>query len=163
MQTAMFGAANPSRHIPGATDEQIVRAALTIMEERMRYGREVLASPDALRTFLRLRMAHLEHEVFGCAFLNSQLRLIEYTELFRGTLTEANVYPREVVKEALRHNAASVVLAHNHPSGITEPSAADRMLTATLADALRLVDVRVLDHMIVGGTSILSFVERGIL
>ena len=107
--------------------------------------------------------ASFEHEVFAALFLDSQHRLIEYVELFRGTIDQASVYPREVVKEALRLNAAAVVFSHNHPSGSPEPSQADRVLTQRLKEALALVDVRTLDHIVVGGAVTTSFAECGLL
>ncbi len=127
--------------------------------------RDVLASPAAVRTYLRLLMARLEHEVFVVLFLDSQNRVIASEEMFRGTLTQTSVYPREVVKRALELNAAAVILAHNHPSGSVEPSRADEALTQTLRASLALVDARVLDHFIVAGNgnAILSMAERGLL
>lgn len=124
----------------------------------------VFSTPGAVRDYLRLHLAGLAHEVFFAIWLDAQNRLIAAEELFRGTLTQTSVYPREVVKKALWHNAAAVVLAHNHPSGVAEPSAADEFLTRELRQALALVDVRVLDHFIVAGQSPpLSFAERGLL
>lgn len=123
----------------------------------------ILTSPESVRDYLRLFFAGREHESFVVLFLDAQNRLIECKELFRGTLTQTSVYPREIVKEALRQNAAAVIFSHNHPSGVSEPSRADEMLTSTLKQALSLVDVKVLDHMIVAGGSILSFAEKGIL
>ncbi|WP_313953777.1 RadC family protein [Accumulibacter sp.] len=121
-------------------------------------------SPGGVRDYLRLHLAGLEHEVFLALWLDAQHRLIAAEELFRGTLTQTSVYPREVVKHALRHNAAAVVLAHNHPSGVAEPSRADELLTSELKQVLALVEVRVLDHFIVAGQSQpLSFAERGLL
>jgi DNA repair protein RadC len=126
--------------------------------------REVLSSPQAVRDYLRLKLAGLPHEVFLAMWLDAQNRLISTEELFRGTLTQTSVYPREVVKRALHHNAAAVILAHNHPSGVAEPSSADAALTRALKEALALVDVRLLDHFIVAGTtSPLSLAERGIV
>ena len=122
------------------------------------------ASPSAVRDYLRLNLSGLKHEVFFALWMDAQNRLIASEELFRGTLTQTSVYPREVVKKALWHNAAAVVLAHNHPSGLAEPSSADEFLTRELKQALALVDVRVLDHFIVAGQSQpLSFAERGLL
>jgi len=123
----------------------------------------LLNSPSTVRDYLRLRLGHLPHEVFLALFLDAQNRLIAAEELFRGTLTQTSVYPREVVKRALAFNAAAVVFAHNHPSGVSEPSRADEMLTRTLKDALQLVDVRVLDHLIVGHSGTMSFAERGLV
>lgn len=127
--------------------------------------RDVLASPAAVRTYLRLMLARLEHEVFVVLFLDAQNRVIASEEMFRGTLTQTSVYPREVVKRTLELNAAAVILAHNHPSGLAEPSRADEALTQTLRASLALIDARVLDHFIVAGNgnSILSFAERGLL
>lgn len=123
----------------------------------------VLSSPAAVRDCLRLHFAGRECESFVALFLDSQHRLIAVDELFRGTLTQTSVYPREVVKAALRENAAAVIFAHNHPSGVAEPSKSDEVLTNALKQALALVDVRVLDHFIVAGASVLSFAERGLL
>jgi DNA repair protein RadC len=127
--------------------------------------RDVLVSPAAVRTYLRLMMAGLEYEVFVVLFLDVQNRVIASEEMFRGTLTQTSVYPREVVKRALTLNAAAVILAHNHPSGNVEPSRADEALTQTLRASLALIDARVLDHFIVAGNgnSILSMAERGLL
>ena len=130
--------------------------------ERLKQG-SALNSPSAVRDYLRLRLQALPHEVFVTIFLDAQNRVIDVEELFRGTLTQTSVYPREVVKRALYHNAGAVILAHNHPSGVAEPSHADETLTQTLKQALALVDVRVLDHFIVAGTAVLSFAERGLL
>ncbi len=125
---------------------------------------DAFTTPAAVRDYLRLHLAGLAHEVFFALWLDAQNRLIAAEELFRGTLTQTSVYPREVVKQALAHNAAAVVLAHNHPSGLAEPSAADELLTRELKQALALVDVRVLDHFIVAGQAQpLSFAERGLL
>lgn len=123
----------------------------------------VLNSPAAVRDCLRLHFAGREHESFVAMFLDAQHRLIETHELFRGTLTQTSVYPREVVKEALRVNAAAVIFSHNHPSGVAEPSQADQQLTTALKQALALVDVRVLDHFIVAGSGVISFAEKGLL
>lgn len=124
---------------------------------------DMLSSPQAVRDYLRLTLARLPHEVFVAVFLTAQNRVIVVEELFRGTLTQTSVYPREIVKRALAHNAASVILAHNHPSGEPMPSHADRTLTQTLASALALVDVRVLDHFIVAPGASLSFAEQGLM
>lgn len=126
-------------------------------------GRDVLASPDAVRDYLKLSLASLPYEVFMALFLDSQNRLLAACELFRGTLSQTSVYPREVVKSALAHNAASVILAHNHPSGVAEPSRADELLTSSLKQALALVDIRTLDHLIVAGPRVVSFAERGLI
>jgi DNA repair protein RadC len=123
----------------------------------------ILTTPDCVRDYLRLFFAGQEHESFVVLFLDAQNRLIAINELFRGTLTQTSVYPREVVKEALRQNAAAVIFSHNHPSGIADPSRADQTLTTSLKQALALIDVRVLDHFIVAGAATLSFAERGLL
>jgi DNA repair protein RadC len=123
----------------------------------------LLNSPDKVRQYLRLWLAHRPHEVFVALYLDAQNRLLTAEELFRGTLTQTSVYPREVVKHALKHNAAGLILAHNHPSGVAEPSRADELLTASLKQALSLVDVRVLDHLIVAGSATVSFAERGLV
>lgn len=123
----------------------------------------VMSSPQVLRDWLRLHCAGLQHEVFLVLYLDAHHRLIEAEELFRGTLTQTSVYPREVVKGALARNAAALALAHNHPSGEAEPSRADELLTQTLKSALSLVDVRIIDHFIVAGDKIVSFAELGLI
>ncbi len=138
---------------------EMARRALT---EQMREA-DALNSPTAVRNYLRLALAGKAHEVFCGVFLDSQNRVLAVEELFRGTLAQASVYPREVVKRALAHNAAGLILAHNHPSGVAEPSRADENLTASLKTALALVDVRVLDHFIIGHDALTSFAERGLL
>lgn len=122
-----------------------------------------LTSPGAVRDYLRLAIAEREHEVFVCLWLDAQHRVLRFEELFRGTLTQTSVYPREIVKAGLRANAAAVIFAHNHPSGAAQPSQADELLTRNLKDALALVDVKVLDHFVVAGNQALSFAERGLL
>jgi DNA repair protein RadC len=126
-------------------------------------AREVFGSPGAVKQYLQLHLSNKPHEVFAVLFLDAQNRLIEIEELFRGTLTQTSVYPREVVQRALHHQSAAVVLAHNHPSGTVQPSRADEALTQTLKAALALVDVRVLDHVIVAQGDALSMAERGLL
>ncbi|MDO9150545.1 MAG: DNA repair protein RadC [Methylotenera sp.] len=125
--------------------------------------RDVFQSPQQVRDYLVLKLGALTREVFMVLFLDAQNRLTAAEELFSGTLTQTSVYPREVVKRAIYHNAASVIFAHNHPSGTTQQSAADEQLTQQLKQALALVDVRVLDHFIVAGNQTLSFAERGLL
>src|SRR5437762_12846824 len=144
------------------TQDQTIKRALKILDARMRSA-PVLSSPEAVRDYLRLLLHDRGHEVFVCVFLDAQHRVIACDELFRGTLTQTSVYPREVVKAALAHNAAAVILAHNHPSGVAEPSIQDQALTRTLAEALALVDIKVLDHFIVAPGASLSFAERGLL
>lgn len=128
------------------------------------HQQDILNAPQAVKDWLRLRLGKLPHEVFGVLWLDSQNRLIEYDELFRGTLTQTSVYPREVVKQALLRNAAAAILVHNHPSGITESSKADELLTSSLKAALSMVDVKLVDHFIVAGNATpLSFAEKGLL
>ncbi len=125
--------------------------------------RDVLTSPEATRAYLKSRLRVYPHEVFACLFLDNRHRVIEYKELFRGTIDGASVHPREVVREAMRWNAAAVIFAHNHPSGVSEPSNSDLLITQQLKDALALVDVRVLDHIVIGDGGGTSFAERGLL
>ncbi|MBL4647623.1 MAG: DNA repair protein RadC [Gammaproteobacteria bacterium] len=124
---------------------------------------DVLSNPCDTYHFLNQRLAHREQEIFACLFLTVKNQVIQYEELFHGTLNHSIVYPRELVKRALKHNAASVIFAHNHPSGDTQPSQADIHLTNTLKVALETIDVKVLDHLIVGGKQVLSFVQQGLL
>lgn len=124
---------------------------------------ETMDSPAAVKSFLSLKMGSYDREVFSAVFLDAQTRVIEYRELFFGTLTQTSVYPREVARTALQLNAAALIVAHNHPSGAAEPSRADEYLTQTLKTSLALIDVRLLDHMVVGGGSVVSFAERGLL
>lgn len=145
-----------------ALQADVLTAAQRILRDRIP-DTEVLSTPGAVKDYLKARLAALDHEVFVMMILDVSNRLVRYVELFRGTLTQTKVYPREVVKEALRFNAASVILAHNHPSGSLTPSRADEMLTETLKNALALVDVRVMDHIIVAGDETLSFAEQGLL
>ncbi len=132
------------------------------LNEQMRL-KDILSSPQQVRDYLCLRLGGLTREVFVVLFLDAQNRIVCTEEMFSGTLTQTSVYPREVVKRALHHNAASVIFAHNHPSGLAQQSQADELLTQQLKQALALVDVRVLDHFIVAGNATLSFVERGLL
>lgn len=145
------------------TDDAVIDAALQVLRLKLTRQDAVLSSPAAVRDYLCLNLAQLEHEVFWCIFLDAQHRVISSREMFRGTLTQTSVYPREVVKAALQVNGAAVILAHNHPSGVAEPSHADETLTRSLKSALALVDIQVLDHFIVAGTRTMSFAERGLL
>lgn len=145
-----------------AARASIINRALELLACEARQT-DVLDSPNVVRDYLRLKLAERRHEVFAVVFLDVRHRVIEFVELFRGTLTQTSVYPREVVIEALQRNAAAVILAHNHPSGSPEPSGADEALTRTLKQALALVDVRVLDHFIVTDHTVLSFAERGLI
>lgn len=141
---------------------RLVSRALKLLESEMRQA-DVLSSPDAVRDYLRLLLGDRPHEVFAVVYLDAQHRVIKTLELFRGTLTQTSVYPREVVIEALALGAAAVIFTHNHPSGCCEPSRADEHLTQTLKTALSVVEVRVLDHFIVTRDTVLSFAERGLL
>ena len=145
-----------------ANADEVLQAARRVLTAQMR-DCDALTSPQVVRDFLRVQLGALEHEVFAAIHLDAQNRVIEYVEMFRGTVSQTSVYPREVVKDALARNSAALLLVHNHPSGVAEPSRADEMLTQTLKSALALVDVRVLDHLIVAGSAILSFAERGLL
>ncbi len=141
-------------------------AALEMSSRYLRYGLErgeAMTDPTVTRRFLLYKLRHYPREVFACLFLDNQHRLISYEELFFGTIDGASVHPREVVRRALELNAAAVVFAHNHPSGIAEPSQADRRITTRLQAALDLIDIRVLDHMVIGDTEVVSFAERGLL
>ncbi len=142
--------------------ENVLSAAREILATRMQHG-DALTSPGAVRDYLRVLLHDREHELFVVVMLNAQHRVLCSAELFRGTLTQTSVYPREIVKAALRANAAAVIFAHNHPSGVAEPSQADELLTRQLKEALALVDVKVLDHFIIAGTAALSFAERGLI
>jgi DNA repair protein RadC len=142
--------------------QAVMEMARRALKEKITNG-SALNSPSAVREYLRLKLQALPHEVFVALFLDAQNRVIEVEELFRGTLTQTSVYPREVVKRALHHNAGAVIFAHNHPSGIAEPSHADETLTQALKQALALVDVRVLDHFIVAGSGVVAFAERGLI
>lgn len=144
--------------------DEIIHQALEILERRLRRPGEALSSPRAVRDYLRLRLAEMEREAFIVLFLDVHNRLLECAAMFFGTLTQTSVHPREVVKLAMAHNAAGVILAHNHPSGVAEQSRADEILTQAIKSALNLVDVRVCDHFIVAGAAEpLSFAEKGLL
>ena len=155
---AIKGLGPAKRAEVAAVIELARRALLQELAER-----PVLDAPARVKDYLRLQLGARGHEVFAVMFLDAQARLLKLEEMFRGTLTQTSVYPREVVKRALELQAASVILAHNHPSGAAEPSKADEYLTQTLAAALKLVDVRVLDHFVVGADEVVSFAERGLL
>jgi DNA repair protein RadC len=145
-----------------ARTTDVLDRAEALLAQRYRVGSPVLTSPALTREFLRLHLGGCEHEIFGMLHLDGRHRLIAVEDLFRGTINNASVHPREVVKAALGKNAAAVVLYHNHPSGLTEPSAADELITRRLKEALALIDVRVLDHLIVA-ESVFSFAEAGLL
>ena len=145
-----------------ANANEVLQAAQRVLAGRM-HGCEAMTSPQVVRDYLRVKLGTLEHEVFAVIHLDAQNRVTDYVEMFRGTVSQTSVYPREVVKEALARNSAALLLVHNHPSGAAEASRADELLTQTLKSALALVDVRVLDHLIVAGNTISSFAERGLL
>jgi DNA repair protein RadC len=145
-----------------AQAEEVLHAAQALLQSRIR-NTSMLSSPQAVREFLRVRLGGLEHEVFAVIHLDAQHRVIEYVEMFRGTVTQTSVYPREVLKEAIALNSCGVILVHNHPSGHAAPSRADEALTQSLKSVLALVDVRVHDHLIVGAEEIRSMSEMGLL
>ncbi|WP_201098718.1 RadC family protein [Thiocystis minor] len=146
-----------------ATDQALIAQAIHCLERHYLVKQNVLTSPEATRDYLKLRLAGLAYEVFSVLFLDNRHRVIVYEELFRGTLDGASVHPREVVRRVIETNAAAVIFAHNHPSGVAEPSQSDLRLTQRLTDALALLDVRVLDHIIIGDSAGVSFAERGLL
>ena len=145
------------------TEDNIIDKALSILKERIRVPGVSISSPDDTISYLTLKLAECEHEKFCAMFLDNRHRLIAFKEMFNGTIDGASVHPREVVKLALQFNAAAVVFSHNHPSGDPEPSRADKQLTRRLTDALALIDIRVLDHVIIGGIQSVSFAGRGLL
>ncbi len=153
---------SPNRRYEVADAEQVLDAARQIVDARMKRGMS-FADPAVTCTFFHDKLASREREVFAAVMLDARHRLIEYAELFFGTIDGAEVHPREVVKQALRLNAAAVIVAHNHPSGNCEPSAADRAVTSRLKQALSLVDIRLLDHVIVGGQESTSMARSGLL
>ena len=143
-------------------ENQIIAEAKQLLYKRMTNRKyEQFTSPGSVKDYLQLHLAERKREIFYCLFLDSQHRLLDDKELFKGTIDGCSVYPREVVKATLEVNAAAVILAHNHPSGVAEPSTADRQITDRLKDALALVDVRVLDHFVIGDQDVISFAERG--
>jgi DNA repair protein RadC len=144
------------------TQDQTIKRALKILAAQMRTA-PVLSTPGAVRDYLRLLLHDRGHEVFVRVFLDAQHRVIACEEIFRGTLSQTSVYPREIVKASLAHNAAALIFAHNHPSGVAEPSRADELLTQSLKQALALIDVRVLDHFVIAGAASVSFAERGLI
>ncbi|WP_017901679.1 RadC family protein [Pseudomonas asplenii] len=142
--------------------QAVLEMARRHLAERLR-RESVLESPRAVRDYLKAMLRHEAHEVFGCLFLDAKHRVLAFEALFRGTIDNASVYPRQVVKRALAHNAAALILCHNHPSGVAEPSHSDRLLTGRLRDSLELVDVRVLDHFIIGDGEPFSMMEHGMM
>ena len=144
-----------------AREDRTIARALQILQGRVREA-EAMNSPAVVKNFLRVKFAGAEREIFSCLWLDSQNKVIAVDDVFAGTLTQTSVYPREIAKLALKHNAAAVLLAHNHPSGCAEQSSADEYITTALKSALALVDVRVLDHFVVGD-SVMSFAEKGLI
>ena len=149
-----------ARRYKVANPDEILEAARAVVGERMQRGAS-FSSPATAREFFRDKLAGQEREVFAAAYLDTRHRLVAYRELFHGTIDGAEVHPRVVVREAIRCNAAAVIIGHNHPSGSPEPSASDRAVTSRLKQALALVDVRLLDHVVVGGMETASLAERG--
>jgi DNA repair protein RadC len=144
------------------THDEVINLAKRILKRRFRRG-IALTSPEATKDFVQMELAEQEQEVFACIFLDNRHRVIQFEKLFYGTLSGSSVHPREVVKRALELNAGAVIFAHNHPSGVAEPSTADRSITRQLEDALKLIEVRILDHIVVGAEGVVSFAERGFL
>jgi DNA repair protein RadC len=149
--------------IATADQDETIRQAMDILTSRMVAKGSVMSNPEDVKQYLCLRFAGLEHEIFSCIFLDTRHALIQPVDMFRGTIDGASVHPREVAKEALKWNASAVILAHNHPSGEPEPSRADISLTKRLTEALALLDIRVLDHFVIGGIDTVSFAERGLI
>lgn len=143
------------------SEDEIVREALNILETRLRRPNQFFTSATDVKSYLKIQFSSMEYESFRVMFLNSAHGLISCEELFRGTINQAAVYPREVVKTALAFNAAAIVLSHNHPSGNANPSEADRQITKRIVDAMGLVDIRVLDHIVIAGGEVYSFAEHG--
>lgn len=162
LETSPLVVCDDHGHYQPATVDQILAAARQVIDQKMQRG-ATFSSPAVVKEYLRAKLAGFDHEVFAVLFLDTRHGLIEYVEMFRGTIDGAAVYPREVVKEALRLNAAAVIFSHPHPSGNPEPSQADMAITRRLKDALALVDIRTLDHVIVAGNDTISFAERGLL
>ena len=144
-------------------EDEIIAEALEILDRRMFGAREAITSPRDSAAFMKAKLAGYQWEVFAVLFLDNRHRVLAFEEMFRGTLDGASVHPREVVRAALNHNAAAVIFAHNHPSGVAEPSAADRNITHQLRDALALIGVRVLDHLVVGAGEPTSMAARGLI
>lgn len=142
---------------------KIIRRALKILESRMTYESDVFTKPDDTKNYLRLKLGNKEREVFAVLYLNNRNQLISYEELFLGTIDGASIYVREIVKLGLTLNAAAIICAHNHPSGVCEPSHADEMITQRIKEACSLMDIKLLDHLIVSATDSVSFAERGLI
>lgn len=165
---ALLGQPEPPSHVPGIGPAKRARIVAALELARRSLGEELqqrqsLGNPRDSGDYLRARLRHLPYEVFGCLYLDNRHRVLAFEELFRGTVDGASVHPREVVRACLQHNACAVIFAHNHPSGVAEPSAADRAITHELRDALRLVGVRVLDHLVIGAGEPISMAARGLI
>jgi len=145
------------------TENEIIRSAKALLKKRLTNDNDFFTSPETVKDFLMLEYSAKEHECFVVLFLNNQHKLIKAVEMFNGTIDSASVYPREILKTALQLNAAAVILSHNHPSGITEPSQADKSITTKIKSSLSLIDIRVLDHIIIGAVDSFSFSEGGLL
>lgn len=145
------------------TENEIIRSAKVLLKKRLTNNNACFTDPSIVKDYLMMEYSAKEHECFVVLFLNNQHKLIKAVEMFAGTIDGASVYPREVVKVALQCNAAAVILSHNHPSRITEPSQADKSITTKVKDALSLIDIRTLDHIIIGGVDYFSFAEGGLL
>ncbi len=156
-----FELTHPANVSTADFEAAVLESAAAILNGRLRTAGQAITSPDTTIAYLNLRMVELEHEVFFVLFLDTRNRVIAEEPMFRGTIDGAAVYPREVVKAALAHNAAALIVAHNHPSGVGEPSSADQALTRRLREALALVDVRLLDHIIIAAEGPVSFAQRG--
>lgn len=146
-----------------ANEIKVVGKALEIIEKHLQQPGVLLNSPDLVKNYLVMQLALEEQEIFSLAFLDAQMRLIAYEPMFVGSLTECRVYPREVIKAVLHHNAAAVIMSHNHPSGVALPSQADKNLTSLFNNCFQLIDVQLLDHIIVAGNNTFSFAEKGLL
>jgi len=144
------------------TRQEIISLAITLIDQLFVKG-DTISSPEDTRSYLKVQLGHLEHEVFAVLLLDNRHQIIHFEKLFRGTIDGASVYPREVVKLALKHNAAAIIISHNHPSGVPEPSEADKRITSRVKDACSLVDIRLLDHIIIGAGNSVSLAERGII
>ncbi|ELY5859197.1 TPA: DNA repair protein RadC [Citrobacter freundii] len=159
----LTGLCSPRTELSGSIapgEQWIIRQALSLLDKCLREPGISFISSHAVSDWLRLQMTHLEREVFMVIYLDNQHRLLEKEVIALGTINSVEVHPREVVRGALRHNAAAVIVAHNHPSGYAEPSVADRHITETLKTVLELLDIRLLDHLVVGGADVVSFAER---
>lgn len=152
-----------SRTAKDRADDAILEQAARILHSRLQHRETVFSSPESVRQFLQMKLRRFPYEVFAAMFLDNRHRLIEYVELFRGTIDGASVHPREVIRECIRVNAAAVIFAHNHPSGVEDPSQSDLRITQRLKEALAYIDVRVLDHIIIGEGDGTSLAERGLL